>query len=202
MNRSNKLIFAGILLLGMQAAWVRAENTVAPKPETGIPFAESLHRADVEVATMKDGQRDSLLLGNGDLYGIVWEKDNGLFMRITKNDIWDARVDTSKDGDLPRVDPVTREVTGLDGAPPSYALPYPQPRCAVALRLGPVPEKMTGHLDLEKALVTIKSGEQPHTALRVLHQQNVLLIRGPQPVVDGYCICAPAQWHWLMGVRV
>ncbi len=64
MNRINKLIVAGILPLGMQAAWVRAENTVAPKPETGIPFAESLHRADVAVATMKDGQheeyRDSL----------------------------------------------------------------------------------------------------------------------------------------------
>ena len=153
------------------------------KPAVAIPFPESLHRADVEVATMKDGQRESLLLGNGDLYGIVWEKDNGLFMRITKNDIWDARVDTSKDGDLPRVDPVTREVTGLDGAPPSYGLPYPQPRCAVALRLGPVPEKMSGHLNLEKAVVTIKSGEQTHTALRILHQQNVLLIHGPQPVV-------------------
>jgi len=60
------------------------------------------------VAMMKEGQRESLILGNGDLYGIVWEKDNGLFMRITKNDFWDAWVDTSQDGELPRVDPVTR----------------------------------------------------------------------------------------------
>lgn len=149
----------------------------------GIPFPESLRRADVTVATMKDGQRESLILGNGDLYGIVWEKDSALFMRITKNDIWDARVDTSKDGELPRVDPVSRKVSGPLRAPPSYALPYPQPRCAVALRLGLVPEKMRGHLNLEKAVASIQSGEQTHTTLRILHQQNVLLIHGPQPVV-------------------
>jgi hypothetical protein len=70
-----------------------AEDQSAPaipvpgKPAVAIPFPESLRRADVEVAAMKDGQRESLILGNGDLYGIVWEKDNGLFMRLTKNDI-------------------------------------------------------------------------------------------------------------------
>jgi hypothetical protein len=37
MSRINKLIFAGILLLGMQAAMVRAENTVSPKPDFGMP---------------------------------------------------------------------------------------------------------------------------------------------------------------------
>ena len=171
------------LLAGLISLLVLSQAGAEEKQRTSIPFAESLRRADVAVATMKDGQRESLILGNGDLYGIVWEKDNGLFMRITKNDIWDARVDTAKDGELPRVDPVTRKVTGPDGAPPSYALPYPQPRCAVALRLGPVPEKMSGHLNLEKAVVTIKSAEQTHTALRILQQQNVLLIHGPQPVV-------------------
>ena len=176
-----KLYTAG--LAGLISLLVLSQAGAEEKQRTSIPFAESLRRADVAVALMKDGQRESLILGNGDLYGIVWEKDNDLFMRITKNDIWDARVDTSKDGELPRVDPVTRKVTGPGGAPPSYALPYPQPRCAVALRLGPVPEKMSGHLNLEKAVVTIKSAEQTHTALRILQQQNVLLIHGPQPVV-------------------
>jgi hypothetical protein len=190
MNMINKSIIVGILLPVLQAAWVSAQDaqksqnlTAGGKPDAGISFPESLRRADVEAASMKDGQRESLLLGNGDLYGIVWEKSNGLFMRITKNDIWDARVDTSKDGELPRVDPVTHKITGPSGAPPSYDLPYPQPRCAVALRLGPVPEKMSGRLNLEKAVATIRSGEQTHASLRVLHQQNVLLIRSPQPVV-------------------
>ena len=56
---------------------------------------------------MKDGQHESLILGNGDLYGIVWTKDNKLFMSITKNDIWDARVNTSEDDELPNVNLAT-----------------------------------------------------------------------------------------------
>jgi hypothetical protein len=133
-------------------------------------------------ANLTDGQRDGLLLGNGDLYGIVWEKEGGLFMRITKNDIWDARVDTSKDGELPRVDIATHAVTGSINAPPSYNLAYPQPRSATALRLGPVPENMRARLDLKKANVTIESAGQAHTTLRVLQDRNVLLIKGPHPV--------------------
>jgi hypothetical protein len=102
-----------------------------------IPFSDALKDADVLLSSISDGQAESLMLGNGDLYGIVWERDGGLFMRITKNDIWDARVDTSNDPDLPHVDMETREVSGGTGAPPSYAKLYPQPRCATGLRLGP-----------------------------------------------------------------
>jgi len=101
-----------------------------------IPFEAALEDADVELSSLASGQRESLILGNGDLYGIVWEADGGLYMRVTKNDIWDARVDTSQDGPLPKVDIRSNKVSGSKGAPPSYKLPYPQPRCAAALRLG------------------------------------------------------------------
>ncbi|NQT39558.1 MAG: hypothetical protein HQ581_18825, partial [Planctomycetes bacterium] len=101
-----------------------------------IPFPAALENANVSLSSMSDGQSESLMLGNGDLYGIVWEKDGGLFMRITKNDIWDARVDTSGDGPTPKADVATGKITGSTGAPPSYGKPYPQPRCATALRLG------------------------------------------------------------------
>ncbi len=143
-----------------------------------IPFAESLREANVTLDTMKDGQRESLILGNGDLYGIVWEKDGGLFMRVTKNDIWDARVDTSEDGELPRVDIASGRVSGPKGAPPSYAKPYPQPRCAAALRIGPKGSsgQHNAHLDLLRARVAIKSPGRGDTTLRVLHDRNVLLI--------------------------
>ena len=103
----------------------------------GIPFPKALEEADVSLSSIADGQGESLMLGNGDLYGIVWQKGGGLYMRITKNDIWDARVDTSKDGPVPRVDVRTRKITGSTGAPPSYKLPYPHPRCATGLRFGP-----------------------------------------------------------------
>jgi hypothetical protein len=101
-----------------------------------VPFPEALEDASVSLSSMSDGQGESLMLGNGDLYGIVWEKDGGLFMRITKNDIWDARVDTSHDGPVPKVDVATGKLSGSTGAPPSYGKPYPQPRCATGLWLG------------------------------------------------------------------
>ena len=151
---------------------------------TSSPFEEALNEAGVTLTSLQDGQKESLILGNGDLYGIVWEKDHGLFMRITKNDIWDARVDTSGDGELPRVDITTHRVSGAKGAPPSYAKLYPQPRCAAALRLGPVStSQSTGaHLDLEKALVSVDSTGPRDTTIRILHGRNVVLIRSPHPV--------------------
>jgi len=101
-----------------------------------IPFESSLKEANVALQSLQDGQGEGLMLGNGDLYGVVWERSGVLTMRVTKNDIWDARVDTSEDGELPKVDIAGGEVSGPGGAPPSYTLPYPHPICAAALRLG------------------------------------------------------------------
>jgi len=101
-----------------------------------IPFESSLKEANVVLQSLQDGQGEGLMLGNGDLYGVVWERDGVLTMRVTKNDIWDARVDTSEDGELPRVDIAGGKVSGPVHAPPSYRLPYPHPICAAALRLG------------------------------------------------------------------
>lgn len=152
--------------------------------QDGIPFEDSLKEANVTLATMQDGQRESLILGNGDLYGIVWEKDDGLFMRITKNDIWDARVDTSNDGELPRVDVINNKVSGSKGAPPSYRKLYPQPRCAAALRLGPISasKPMSAHLDIERASVSVNSAALQDTTIRILHDRNVVLINSPHVV--------------------
>ena len=151
--------------------------------QNSIPFENSLKEANLTVTTIQDAHHESLILGNGDLYGIVWEKDDQLFMRITKNDIWDARIDTSKDGDLPRVDIINHKITGPTSAPHSYRrLLYPQPRCAAALRLGPAPKPMRAHLDIEKAFASLSSEGQVITKIRVLHNRNVLLVKSPHAV--------------------
>jgi len=152
------------------------------KAQDSIPYQDSLREANVTLSRMQDGQGESLMLGNGDLYGIVWEKENELFMRITKNDIWDARIDTSKDGDVPRVDVVSGKISGSHGTPPSYKHLYPQPRCAAALRLGAAPKKMSAQLDIKRALVSVNSADRPITTLRILHDRNVLLIKSPHAV--------------------
>ena len=127
------------IALALAGIWAIAGDPwsgLASQPAGGIPYPRALQDARIELSKMASGQTESLIIGNGDLYGIVWEKDGGLYLRITKNDIWDARVDTSKDGPLPKVNVRTRAVTGSTGAPPSYGYPFPQPRCAAALRLG------------------------------------------------------------------
>jgi len=168
--------------MGLFAVLLSPLGCSATSARDSIPFQEALQEANVTLSKMQNGYRESFILGNGDLYGVVWEKDGDLFMRITKNDIWDARVDTSKDGELPRVDIVTHEITGHVHAPPSYSLTYPQPRCAAALRLGPVPKAMRAHLDIQKASVTVNSAGRANTTLRVLHDRNVLLVKSPNAV--------------------
>ena len=88
----------------------------AEAAKSSIPFPDALAAANVALKAVENGNTESLMLGNGDLYGIVWRKAGGLFMRITKNDIWDARLDTSKDGPLPKVDVTTGKITGSQGA--------------------------------------------------------------------------------------
>lgn len=152
--------------------------------DAAIPFPAALREANVTLDDLKDGQRMGLLLGNGDLYGLVWEKEGRLFMRITKNDIWDARMDVSQDGELPKVDVKTDKITGPTGAPHSYYLPYPQPRCAEALDLGPQPQDhgYTARLDLARAALTVESGNGYQAMVRILHDRNVVLIWGRNPV--------------------
>ena len=147
-----------------------------------IPYESTLSSANVTLSEMQSPEFDGLVIGNGDLYGLVWDRDGELFLRMTKNDVWDARVDTSGDGPMPTVDITAGTVTGKRGASPSWAKLYPQPRCAIALRLGPVPQPVPGHLDLERAVVEVGEESAPETSLRVLKDRNVLLVKGPHPV--------------------
>ena len=126
-----------IRCLAMLASALVLIDAALAQSKQVIPFEAALKDADVAVQSMSNTQTESLILGNGDLYGIVWEAGGGLYMRVTKNDIWDARVDTSKDPPLPKVDIRANKVSGAVRAPPSYRHPYPQPRCAAAIRLGP-----------------------------------------------------------------
>ncbi len=164
------VILAAVPLWGVSAHGADSEGGPV------IAYPEALQDAGVAVSRMTDGQSESLIIGNGDLYGIVWEKEGALWLRITKNDIWDARVDSSKDGPLPKVNVRTRAVTGSTGAPPSYnEHTFPEPICATALRIG-ASRGSKGALDLQHAVATITSDRGDKTDVRVLADRNVLLI--------------------------
>ena len=107
-----------------------------------IPYPAALDAAAVREDRLDNLNKNALTLGNGDLNGLLWEHAGVLCLRVAKNDIWDARVDTSQDPPLMKVDVARRKWTGgmdsMGGGKniPSWARPYPRPHCAALVRIG------------------------------------------------------------------
>ena len=108
-----------------------------------IPYPVALDGAAVVEPRIADINREALVLGNGDVIGLLWQRDGTLCLRVAKNDIWDARVDTSQDVPLMKVDVPNGRWSG--GAyPPSWKKSYPQPHCAAVIRIGGAPGEAGG----------------------------------------------------------
>jgi len=75
MSRINKVIIAEILLLGMQAAWVRAEAGSTGEPAKRVLWSDSTLTVDNSPANQKSrGEWEETVypLGNGRLGGTVF----------------------------------------------------------------------------------------------------------------------------------
>ena len=147
--------------------------------EAGPPFPAALGQAAVEPSQIADIHRQGLVLGNGDVVGLLWERNGTLCMRVSKNDIWDARVDTSQDVPLMKVD-VPNNTWSDGGYPPSWKKPYPQPRCAAVVCIG-APGKESG------AWRQIRAGGKVNEWLR-RDDAGVMAIAGTAGASAGY--------HW------
>ena len=101
-----------------------------------IPFPAALDDSAVVQERITDLNRHALTIGNGDLNALVWERDGSLCLRVAKNDIWDARIDTSRDPALLKVDLPSQKWSGGGGNVPSWGNPYPSPRGAAIVRIG------------------------------------------------------------------
>ena len=65
-----KRLYAMVMAVGMAGSSLAMAE---------VPFPDALKDANVTLTSIGNGQSESLMLGNGDLYGIVWEKDGGLY---------------------------------------------------------------------------------------------------------------------------
>ena len=170
-----------------------------------IPYETSLDGAAIHQTELKQLE-NSIIIGNGDINGLVYSVDGNINISLTKNDVWDGRMITKDDPPLFKVDLKNKKWSG--GAPeyqspPSYKdYPSPCPVYCAIVSIGKKNKPLTAvnmdtlskgfkvsidstlqtvpvrsTLDLKKGVVTIEKGAlNPEVKVRVLAQKNVYLI--------------------------
>ncbi len=173
------LICASIILMFPGAAGAQED----------APFPRPLARSAIALNALDDPINDSLLLGNGDLNGLLFAEGDDLVFRLTKNDVWDARLDAALNPPLPTLarlkelaagDWENREYIlpeGCDWQPPDayHAHPYPCPRaCGVVRVEGAGRAPLTARLDIQRATADVVT-DYGRTRCYIAADENVLL---------------------------
>jgi len=174
---------------------------VAGADELVTPYPDALDAAAVSVEQLDSILDDALILGNGDLNALVYTEAGQLRIKLTKNDVWDARFDAKLDPPLPKFEWVKRLVSqpaphggrstilkdgwGNHGADAYHAHAYPCQRACAVVALSDQPGRLSspGRLDLRRAVAQVAgtTGDDPPTEIRILTQSNVVLIHSPHP---------------------
>ena len=172
------------------------------KNEIQIPFESSLDAASIHQTELKQLE-NSILIGNGDINGLIYSVDGNINISLTKNNVWDGRMITKDDPPLFKVNLKTRKWQDGTDRPPSYVnYPSPCPIYCAIVSIGKKNKPLTAltaddfrhklevstnkdlqkipvasTLDLKRGLATIEKGNHnPGVSVRVLAQQNVYLI--------------------------
>jgi hypothetical protein len=118
--------------------------------EQRIPFVRALDKASVSVERLDSILDYALIIGNGDINALLYTDSGNLELVLTKNDVWDARLDTTLDpplptlarikelahGEWPNRNMVLPEGSNWEGPDSYHANPYPCPRACARLVLG------------------------------------------------------------------
>jgi len=109
-----------VAVMGLSASLANGDSVAFPSALNGSAVVQSPMAAEIP---------GSLILGNGDLNGILWIHDGRLRFSITKNDICDGRLDTKDDPESVRIDIKNHQWSSPPrcGNPPSWDKPYPCP---------------------------------------------------------------------------
>ncbi len=166
--------------------------------EKKIPFPKALDDASIKVDNLNDILDGALIVGNGDINALIYSDSSSLRLNLTKNDVWDARVETVNDPPLPTLD-LIKQLGASESAFPlrnnnsSYVLPegmtwdkkdsyhsaaYPCPRqCArIIISLADDANELKGELDLRRGVAIIRGSEMKPVEIRALANQNVFLV--------------------------
>jgi len=152
-----------------------------------IPFPKALDNAAVRQEQLDNILENSLVLGNGDINALLYGEGPRLVLRLTKNDVWDSRIDTSMNPPMLKVDIKGKRLIGLGNSPENWhSTPYPQARICADVLLGPAegsgPSSQSSVLDIARAKAFVQQTPQRQGAtVRALAQRNVFLVESSLP---------------------
>ena len=165
-----------------------------------IPFVKALSEASIKVSNLNSILDGALVIGNGDINALIYSDSNSIVMNLTKNDVWDARVETFRDPPIPTLDLIKQLGTSgtafpLKNSNSAFVLPegetwewkdcynsnaYPCPRqCArifISMKEGFT--NLDGEVDLMRGVAKIKETEAAvnPVKIRALSNRNGFLI--------------------------
>ncbi len=176
MNTQIKLKISLTLVISLMAA------SVLSAAEDPVPYPEALDNAAVIQTSIDDINKKAIVIGNGDINGLVHSSGDDIVLTMTKNDVWDCRMNTSHDQPLPSINVKEHTWTGEMGAPPSwkdYKYPTQVSFCDIRVSAGKGITSAT--LDLRQATAEI-SAIPGITRIQALWQCNLFLIETPGEV--------------------
>jgi hypothetical protein len=174
-----------------------------------IPYDAALDASAIHQSVLNE-LTNSIIIGNGDINGLIYSVGGNINISLTKNDVWDARILTEKDPPLFKVN--IRSGTWSGGAPegstpPSYNdHPFPTPVYCAIISIGNDKKPATAvtvkqdlytmvtdsslentpivsTLDIKRAKAVIERGSRnPPAIIRTLAQKNVFMIETDEKV--------------------
>ncbi len=182
-----------LIIFALAGFWMGCTGLVYSQESHSIPFPASLEDAAVEVGRMEDILQYGLILGNGDCTALLVQNGRELELRLTKNDVWDSRLDTSKDPPLPTLKRIKELGKGTwenrkwvlpadwpaeEGVKKrSYDDATPCPRACGVIRVSlGSNQSCSARLDIARAAAVVES--EPPILVRALAQRNVFWIEG------------------------
>ncbi len=140
-----------------------------------IPYLQVLDSASIIQDSLDTIHEKAFAIGNGDLNALLFSQRDSLKLLVSKNDVWDGRMNTKNDPPLPTVDVKNHLWTGTHGAKASWNdYEYPnQVPCSLNIQSGSVARAVS---ILKTGSVSVETFTG-RTELRTLWQANVFLIR-------------------------
>ncbi len=177
MNLHNKRTYLLALIISFTYFFIDV-NGQGRETAKQIPYVDIIERAKIETNSLQSPTMEALIQGNGDIHSLVYAQGNQIILRLAKNDVYDARIDTEDDPELAKIDIATGKTSRELTIPPSWDKPYP-----LSINFANITIDYSGSqhavIDILRSNTNINNDE---IVIRPLLQDNVYHIQTKQKV--------------------